>query len=286
MRHLLSLALIFVATSLFAQKQITVNISAQETSVNSQVFNVKCDFTKPKFMANYAVFSVKIPYGFNVKQKHSDVANFEYKDNIVKYTWIRLATTEKFNVAFELTPIKNEIKEAKISGSLMYIAQNKKGIINTDTVIIKILKTKEVKPETKVVKKEAEKTVVVEEQKKTAEIVNAANRKAFCTRKIEKTNNKGEYTITLILNNNSIDAFKIYESLPKGYTFKSKEMDNCSCSYKTGVAEFNLKNISNQSVIKVKYTLLNENAANRPAISGQLIYIKDNKVVRKIIMSK
>ncbi len=286
MRHLILLALISVATSLFAQKQITVNISAQETSVNSQVFNVKCNFTKPKFMTSYAVFSVKIPGGFSVKEKYSNVANFEYKNNIVKYTWIRFATSENFNVIFELTPLKNEIKEAEISGSLMYLAQNKKGIINTDTVVINFVKTKEVKIVKKTIKKEEEKTVVVEQQKKTVEIVNASNKIIYCNREIKKTSNKGEYTITLTLNNNSIGAFKIYESLPQGFTFKSEKTDNCSCSHKTGVAEFNLKNISTQSVVKIKYTLLNENAANKPAISGQLIYIKDNKVVRKIIMSK
>lgn len=273
MRYLILSFIILISNISFAQNNVELKFFTQSYLPDSKNVTVKCEITKPKYLTSYAVFRLILPPGITVKEIHNDLADFEIRNNVARYTWFRLAAENDLYLNFELVCNDASIKKYEIYGDFMYMTNNKKGIIKTDTLKIdfsnkKIQKSPEKQAETK----------PAENQYFSGEI--------FCDRYLTKTNNDGEYKVTLKLQNNKIDNFKIFEILPSGFTFKSTANKYFTVTKNNNIAEFYVKNISQMNFFEIEYFVINKNSDQKPLISGQLVYISDNKTLRKIVKDK
>lgn len=283
MRYLFTALLIASFTLAFAQNDVKVTCIMPESINQGESFTIGIYIEKPKSLRNYASYNQIFPQGFTIIEKQSGEANFEIKNNKLTYTWFRMPANEEFFITFEVKPSEAIYGQFIMNGQYTYLTKNMRGVITTEPINLTINKIN--------VNENNLNNTSISENKNinnsmTSEKIQDQPIKEFnCYREINSDKN-GNFEVKIIINNTDITAVKIFESMPVGYKLKTINNESIQSSFQNGIAQFTVQNLEPNSKITLTYKINKPAATENPFISGQIIYKKDNKIVRKIISQK
>ncbi len=269
------IAFLILNSIVFAQNSKQVTISTEFPATLKA--GVETDFTislqKPSIQP-FAVYEQKFPPGLTVSGADLGRGIFDFKENTLTISWIRLPEKDEIKLSLKVTA--NENMEGKYSsvGVLNYLYNNRKGIVSTDTMEFKIVKA----PKKETNDKEIESNTETADTTKS----DKANKAFDCIRTIEKkkTTKGTGWNVTLFFVNNSpeIGAAKIIEQFPKGYFVKADETTGAEINKGVENITFFWNKLPNDKGLSVSYELYSDDKTDKPSIKGNLSFARNKEV--------
>ena len=239
---------------------------------------VESDFTiilqKPDIQP-FAVYEQKFPPGLTVSGADLGRGIFDFKENTLTISWIRLPENDKIKLGLKVTANENMEGTYSSVGILNYLYNNRKGIVSSDTIEFTIEKATQTSKKNEETDKESEDSRITAKSDKT-------KNEFECIRTIEKkkTSKGTGWNVTLFIVNNSpeIGAAKIIEQFPKGYFVKADETTKAQINKGVENITFFWNKLPNEKGLTVSYELYSGDKTEKPSIMGNLSFARNKEV--------
>lgn len=282
-KHLLLLIYTWIVLALnfiFSDVGLTMNATEQVEAGNEITVEVtlnKLDFE------SFARFQQEIPAGLTPVPVQTANADFSFKDQKVKFIWLRLPPREEITLSYKLKVDQRLKGDFDLKGTFSYIADNERKSVDVSAQNITITPSSTIDPNLIVDIKDFKNLVTPT----TAEKPPMAQVK--CIRQIPYTGiEDNEYMVNLLVNKGDKEKFaKIQETVPDGYKAVSVENKDAIFTFKDQTVKFLWMNLPSDPYFVVSYKLVPDNGVTeKPNLDGTFSYIQDDNTVSIRVVEK
>lgn len=282
-KHLLLLIYTWIVLALnfiFSDVGLTMNATEQVEAGNEITVEVtlnKLDFE------SFARFQQEIPAGLTPVPVQTANADFSFKDQKVKFIWLRLPPREEITLSYKLKVDQRLKGDFDLKGTFSYIADNERKSVDVSAQNITITPSSTIDPNLIVDIKDFKNLVAPT----TAEKPPMAQVK--CIRQIPYTGiEDNEYMVNLLVNKGDKEKFaKIQETVPDGYKAVSVENKDAIFTFKDQTVKFLWMNLPSDPYFVVSYKLVPDNGVTeKPNLDGIFSYIQDDNTVSIRVVEK
>lgn len=268
------------ATFILVLISFSLNISAQKLSVIEKIpqetaagitFTIEIEINKYD-LAAFAEFKQKLPEGFKATENFSEYANFNYSNNIVSFTWLRMPPdVSVLKVKYDVL-IDPKIKSGvyQLPSYLTYQVQNMRGEIKLANPKITVKKYG---------------TSLTDINNKMIQFGEKSTpEKSLCTRSKPKQINN-QFLINLTINKGDITGVgKIQENINPGYFAVPDSTFGARFNFSNNIVEFFWDKLPSTNTLEVSYILIpqNSNLKSIPNIKGTFLYVNNDFKIQEV----
>jgi len=110
----------------YTNQQVWVKAKMPEKVYAGDKFTIEITINKLD-LQHFAEYKQVLPAGFVPKVKKSGGADYSFKNNTVKYTWLRLPPEQKVTVSYEVQINENIKGKYTLPGQFVYFYKNQRG---------------------------------------------------------------------------------------------------------------------------------------------------------------
>ncbi len=225
-------------------------------------------------LVGFSRFQMDLPLGVTATNIYSANADFSFKDQKVRFIWLRLPEDKDITISFNIQCNEHLKGSFDVTGKFSYIENNERKTVDIQTKTLAIVPSSAIDPRLLVDIKDFGRSAL-------PQLGATSPGDLACIRQtpIWSEINK-EYLITLLVNKESLKKFaKIEEIVPTGYTAVAIENKDGVFTFKDNKAKFLWMNLPADPFFTVSYKLVPmKNTINKqPAIKGVFSYIIDDK---------
>jgi len=232
-------------------------------------------------LQHFAELKQKLPEGFKAIEKQSGAAQFSFKDQTVKFTWVRLPRTPQFTITYEVVADANLKGTFSLPAQFTYIYKNQRGTttLENDKIIVSA------KGEVYSYNENANNSDVSFPPKNTT-IVQCLRIKPYYVKE-----SKAFIVKLLVSRGNIQSAAKIEEKLPAGYNAQLVDGKTATFTYENNKVEFIWKKMPTEKNFEISYKI-SPNKVNPalPIITGNFNYLLGGSfqttVIKEVEQSK
>lgn len=227
-------------------------------------------------LQGFSRFQMELPAGLTAENVASANADFSFKDQKVRYIWLRLPDDETFTIALTVKCYERLKGNFDLTGKFSFIADNERKNIDIQPRAIAIVPSPSIDPNFLVDIKDFGKMAVPQ--------LGTPGSNVVCIRQTPAwSDSRREYMVNLLVNKESLKKFaKIEETVPAGYTAVNVDSKEGIFTFKDGKAKFLWMNLPADPFFTVSYKLLpakGTTAKEKPAINGVFSYIAEDKTL-------
>jgi hypothetical protein len=253
----------FFLFSGFTDNQIWVRAKMPFSVFAGDRFTVEITINKLD-LQQFAEFKQTLPAGFNAIQKEPGKADFSFKNQVVKFTWIRLPREPRITISYDILIGENIKGQFKLPGEFVYIYKNQRGtaVLANDVINVSA-------------KGEAIINTISPDNENNVYFPPKNPQKIQCIRiKPTLTQSQDAYIVRLLISrSNILGRLKIEEIIPEGYTVSIIDIQKATFAIDKKRVEFNWSKMPDQRDFEIRYRLTPK-ARNMlpPVLSGQMVY--------------
>ncbi|MDK2979523.1 MAG: hypothetical protein PWP52_2237, partial [Bacteroidales bacterium] len=228
-------------------------------------------------------FQQEIPAGLTPVPVQTANADFSFKDQKVKFIWLKLPAQEEITVTYKLKVDQRLKGNFDLKGTFSYIADNERKSVDVTSQNITITPSADIDPNLVVDINDFKNLV----KPSTTEKPPIAQVK--CIRQIPYTGvENNEYIVNLLVNKGDKEKFaKIQESIPDGYKAVSIENKDAIFTFKDQTVKFLWMNLPADPYFVVSYKLVPDNGVtDKPTLEGTFSYIENDNTLSIDIIEK
>jgi hypothetical protein len=282
-KHLIFLAILFISSSVFGQKdEVSISLDAPENVIAGDKFEVTLTFNKGE-LEDYSRFSQDLPSGITAENISSPNADFTFSDQRVRIIWLKLPAESRVEVKYALTSDERIKGKLELEGTFAYVSNGERAYLNLpNPTVVTIMPNPDL---------EASAIVDISDFGSLAEpanmgepITQESGNFATIVRQKPIIEANGIVYVNLLVNApEGSNYMKIEERIPGGYSFESLDAGSAVVSQAASVARFVWMKAPASSVFLIRYRLIPILEQNQGplAINGTLTYTEDgaSKVV-------
>lgn len=225
-------------------------------------------------LQGFSRFQVELPAGLSATNVASANADFSFKDQKVRFIWLRLPDEPTITIAFNIHCLEQLKGTFEVQGKFSYIEENERKNIEVQPQSVAIVPSPIIDPGLLVDIHDFGRMALPQLGPQGGQVA--------CIRQkpVWSEANK-EYQVTLLVNKESLQKFaKIEENVPAGYTAVSTDKKEGIFTFKDGKIKFLWMNMTTDPYFTVSYKLIpqkNTKLAQSPALSGVFSYIENDK---------
>ena len=225
-------------------------------------------------LVGFSRFQMDLPPGVKATNIYSANADFSFKDQKVRFIWLRLPEDKDITVSFNIQCNEHLKGSFDVTGKFSYIENNERKTVDIQTKTLAIVPSPTIDPRLLVDIKDFGRSVL-------PQLGTTSPGDLACIRQTPIWSDiNEEYLITLLLNKESLKKFaKIEEIVPAGYTALVLDSKDGVFTFRDNKAKFLWMNLPADPFFTVSYKLIpmKNTIARQPAIKGVFSYIIDDK---------
>ncbi|MGC9374680.1 MAG: hypothetical protein ACP5DQ_06525 [Bacteroidales bacterium] len=282
-KHLLLLIYTWIVLAIsFVFSDVTLEMNATKQVEAGNEITVEVTLNKLDF-ESFARFQQEIPAGLTPVPVHTANADFSFKDQKVKFIWLKLPAQEEITVTYKLKVDQRLKGNFDLQGTFSYIADNERKSVDVTAQNITITPSADIDP-----------NLIVDINDFKNLVKPSATEKSLmaqvkCIRQIPYTGvEDNEYIVNLLVHKGDKEKFaKIQESVPDGYKAVSIENKDAIFTFKDQTVKFLWMNLPADPYFVVSYKLVPENGVtDKPALNGTFSYIENDNTLSIDIIEK
>lgn len=282
-KHLLLLVNMFVLLALnFVFSDVGVDMSAPgQVEAGNEIY-VEVTLNKSDF-DSFARFQQEIPAGLTPVPVKTANADFSFKDQKVKFIWLKLPSEDKITIGYKLKVDQRLKGSFSLNGTFSYIANNERKSVDVSPKYITINPSSTIDPKLIVDIKDFKNLVTpVQEEQPSIDQVKCIRQTPYLAQ------GSNEYIINLLVNKGNKEKFaKIQESVPEGYTAVALDSKDAIFTFKDQTVKLLWMNLPADPYFVVSYKLVpNEGVTEKPKMDGTFSYIEDDNTLSINIVEK
>jgi len=277
---LVNMFALFILNTFLSGVSVNMNAPGQVEAGNEILVEItlnKSDFD------SFARFQQEIPGGLTPIPVKTENADFSFKDQKVKFIWLKLPSKEQFTISYKLQVDQRLKGTFNLGGTFSYIANNERKSVDVDAKFIAINPSPNVDPKL-IVDVNDFKTLVTPVQK-----TESGKDQVKCIRQIPYLVEGGEdYQVNVLVNKGSKEKFaKIQETVPDGYSAVALESKDAIFTFKDQTVKLLWMNLPSDPFFVVSYKLVpNEGITEAPNLDGTFSYIENDNTMSINIIEK
>ena len=241
---------LLVLNLLFSEVSVNMNAPGQVEAGNEIYVEITLD--KSDF-DSFARFQQEIPAGLTPVPVNTANADFSFKDQKVKFIWLKLPSEQKITIGYKLQVDQRLKGTFNLKGTFSYIVNNERKSVELDPKFISISPSATVDPKLivdindfKNLVSPVQKTVVGVDQ------VKCIRQTPYLAEGATK-----EYIINLLVNKGQKEKFaKIQETIPNGYSAVAIESKKAIFTFKDQTVKLLWMNLPADPYFVVSYKLV------------------------------
>ncbi len=255
--------------SSFTDDQIWIKAKMPNNIHAGDKFTIELTLNKLD-LQHFAEFKQKLPEGFRAVEKQSGAAQFTFKDQMVKFTWIRLPRNPTFTISYDVVVDATVKGNFTLPAQFTYIYKNQRGTVTVDNDKIKVYAKGEVISTTSNTKTTANSDINgLFYPPKNPNLVQCLRIKPIYTKE-----SKGFVVKLLISRGNIQSAAKIEEKIPNGYTAQVIDGKTATFAFANNKVEFIWKKMPADKNFEISYKISpNKVNPELPLLSGTFNYL-------------
>ena len=275
-KHLLLLVNMFVLMVLkmiFSGVSVDMNAPGQVEAGNE--IYVEITLNKSDF-DSFARFQQEIPAGLTPVPVNTANADFSFKDQKVKFIWLKLPSDQKITISYKLEVDQRLKGTFNLNGTFSYIADNERKSVEVEPKYVVINPSSTIDPKLIVDIKDF-KNLVAPVQKTEIGI-----EQVKCIRQTPYLAEDGKaYQVNLLVNKGNKEKFaKIQEDVPEGYSAVALESRDAIFTFKDQTVKLLWMNLPADPYFVVSYKLVpNEGVTEAPKLDGTFSYIENDNTL-------
>jgi len=265
---------LFILNTIFSDIAINMSAPGQVEAGNEILVEISLD--KSDF-DSFARFQQEIPAGLKPIPINTANADFSFKDQKVKFIWLKLPNEQKINISYKLVVDQRLKGNFNLNGTFSYIANNERKSVSVSPQNITITPSSAI--DQKLIVDINDFKNLVAPAIKTGSDINQVK----CIRQIPYVADQtsGEYIINLLVNKGNKEKFaKIQENIPEGFTAVGVESKDAIFTFKDKTVKLLWMNLPADPYFVVSYKLVPE-AGNteKPNLDGSFSYIENDNTL-------
>lgn len=221
-------------------------------------------------LQHFAEFKQTLPEGFSAIEANSGSADFSFKDQQVKFTWLRLPREPKITVSYKIQVSEHAKGKFKLPGQFIYIYKNQRGIAGLENDIIHVFPKGQ--------------GFISKSGQNVQNLSFPPNdpKKIQCLRlKPVYSQEDNTFLVKLLVSTGSLTgASRIEEILPDKYTATAIETGGANFTFDNNKAIFTWKKKPSKKNFEIIYRVSSVNRHTSGIfISGNFYYFSDGKAV-------
>lgn len=282
-KHLLLLVYMGIVLALnFFFSDVTLNMNAPEQVEAGNEITVEVTLNKSD-LESFARFQQEIPAGLTPVPVNTANADYSFKDQKVKFIWLKLPTEEEITVSYKLQVDQRLKGNFNLNGTFSYVADNERKSVAITSKNIAITPSPDIDPGLIVDINDFINLVKpVRTDKNSVAQVKCIRQIPFA----DPENN--EYIVNLLVNKGNKEKFaKIQESIPDGYSAASIENKDAIFTFKDQTVKFLWMNMPTDEYFVVSYKLVpDDGIEGKPNLDGTFSYIENDNTLSINIIEK
>ncbi len=277
---LLNMSILLVLNSVFSDVSLFMDATEQVEAGNEIIVEItlnKSDYD------SFARFQQEIPAGLNPVPVNTANADFSFKDQKVKFIWLKLPDEEQITISYKLQVNQRLKGNFNLNGTFSYISGNERKSVAVSPQNIVITPSLTVDPKLIVDIKD------FKNLEGPADVTRSGIEQVKCIRQLPYLADQGkEYIINLLINKGNKEKFaKIQESVPEGYTAVSLDSKDAIFTFKDQTVKLLWMNLPADPYFVVSYKLVPaEGVSEKPNMSGTFSYIENDNTLSIDIVEK
>lgn len=271
---LINMFVLLVLNTMFSD--IAVNMSAPGQVEAGNEILVEISLDKSDF-DSFARFQQEIPAGLTPVPVNTANADFSFKDQKVKFIWLKLPSEQKFTISYKLKVDQRLKGNFNLNGTFSYISNNERKSVSVSPQNIVITPSSTINQNL---------IVDINDFKNLVAPIKTSGtnlNQVKCIRQIPYLADeiKGEYQINLLINKGNKEKFaKIQENIPEGFTAVGIDTKDAIFTFKDQMIKLLWMNLPADPYFVVSYKLVpNEGNSSKPALEGTFSYIENDNTV-------
>ena len=262
-----------VLNFLFSDGGVKVNLDAPSVVDAGKSFRVTVTLSK-KDLTGFSRFAQDIPPGLTATANNSANADFTFKDNRVRFIWLKLPDLDSFTISYDIKVDERLKGTFDLTGKFSYIQDNERRSVDYAGKQITIRPSPNIDPKLIVDIKDFKQEVV-------PEITPVSGEDVACVRqRPDLTYSDKEILVNILVNKGTRQKFaKIEEQIPAGYVAVAVDKKDAIFAFRDQVAKFLWMNLPSDPYFTVSYKLVPQNKLKTDSlrISGNFSYIEGEK---------
>ena len=271
---LINMFVLLILNSIFSDIEVTINAPGQVEAGNEILVTISLD--KSDF-DSFARFQQEIPAGLTPVPVETANADFSFKDQKVKFIWLKLPSEEKITISYKLIVDQRLKGNFNLEGTFSYIADNDRNSVSVSPQNITITPSSSIDQKL-IVDINDFKNLVAPTRK-----IGSGIEQVKCIRQIPyiADNKTGEYMVNLLVNKGNKEKFaKIQENIPEGFKAVSIESQDAIFTFKDQTIKLLWMNLPTEPYFVVSYKLVpDEGNSEKPVLNGAFSYIENDNTL-------
>jgi hypothetical protein len=272
-RSLFTFFILIVLEFLFPGGEVKMNLNSPAAVDAGKSFKVSITLTKSQ-VSGFSRFAQDIPAGLTATSINSANADFTFKDNRVRFIWLKLPDTDTFTVSYELNVDERLKGTFDLGGKFSFIDKNERKTIDMQAKQITITPSSTIDPKLIVDIKDFKEKVIP--QLIPVDVENVA-----CIRqKPDLSYSDREILVNILVNKGSRQKFaKIEEQVPAGYVAVAVDKKDAIFAFRDQTAKFLWMTLPAEGYFTISYKLVpqNKQRVDSLPITGNFSYIDGQK---------
>lgn len=277
---LLNMFILLVLNSVFSDVSLYMD-ATEQVEAGNEIY-VEITLNKSDY-DSFARFQQEIPAGLNPVPVNTANADFSFKDQKVKFIWLKLPDEKQITISYKLQVNQRLKGNFDLNGTFSYISGNERKSIAVSPQNIVITPSSTVDPKLIVDIKD------FKNLEGPSEITRQGIEQVKCIRQLPYLADQGkEYIVNLLINKGNKEKFaKIQESVPEGYTAESIETKDAIFTFKDQTVKLLWMNLPADPYFVVSYKLVpTEGVSEKPNMTGTFSYIENDNTLSIDIVEK
>ncbi|MBU8891221.1 MAG: hypothetical protein KOO66_00460 [Bacteroidales bacterium] len=277
---LLNMFILLVLNSVFSD--VAVNMTAADQVEAGDEIYVEINLSKSDY-DSFARFQQEIPAGLNAVPVNTANADFSFKDQKVKFIWLKLPDDQNITISYKLQVNQRLKGKFDLKGTFSYISDNERNSVAVTPQSIVITASATIDPKMIVDIKDFKNLVSPVQQSKTG------IEQVKCIRQTPYLADQGnDYIVNLLVNKGNKEKFaKIQEDVPDGYSAVSLESKDAIFTFKDQTVKLLWMNLPAEKYFVVSYKLVpDEGNSEKPNLNGTFSYIESDNTLSINIVEK
>lgn len=282
-KHLLLLVYMWIVLALnFIFSDVTLNMNAPGQVEAGNEITVEVTLNKSD-LESFARFQQEIPAGLTPVPVNTANADYSFKDQKVKFIWLKLPADEEITVSYKLQVDQRLKGNFDLNGTFSYVADNERKSVAVTSKNIVITPSPDIDPGLIVDINDFRNLVTPARTDKSSVA------QVKCIRQIPYAGiENNEYIVNLLVNKGNKEKFaKIQETVPDGYSAVSIENKDAIFTFKDQTVKFLWMNMPTDPYFVVSYKLVpDEGVEEKPNLDGTFSYIENDNTLSINIIQK
>lgn len=273
---LINMFVLIVLNTLFSDVSVNMTAPGQVEAGNEILVEISLD--KSNF-DSFARFQQEIPAGLIPIPVNTANADFSFKDQKVKFIWLKLPNEQNINISYKLKVDQRLKGNFNLKGVFSYIADNERKSIELAPKNITITPSSTIDQSLIVDISDFKNLVSPITVSSGVEVVNQVK----CIRQTPYVADeiKGEYQVNLLVNKGSKEKFaKIQENVPEGYTAVGIDTKDAIFTFKDQMVKILWMNLPADPYFVISYKLIpSKGTTEKPNLEGTFSYIENDNTL-------